>query len=549
MKSWFFPKWPGIAVALALAGIAPAQAGTIKYGNGWSLNYLLSLTYSAAVRTEEREPALVDGINSDDGDRNFDQESLFTNRIAALGELRLEKGGFGLFLRGSAFYDLAYAEDDNDNDKPARLNYLDKNGFPEETVDRLGKRARLLDAYVYGVWYFGGTSLSVKLGNQVVAWGQSLFFPNMAGLMAPSDATKSNIPGTSVKQILLPTEQIYLQWGLTRRLNLSAFYQFDYDTSELPPVGSYFSSTDVVGPGSQFILLPPRAVKAFRNGLIPNVPAIPNFPAKIPKGEPIKADSDGQWGVRGTYRIGLGTVVGLHFLNMHAKNPTGVRVENGGVPGLAARRASYHPFYASDIEMYAVSLATGVSGVAIGAELSFRDGAGVSVKAPTLLGSSFPTPTAADVWQANLNATKVIGPTAFWDRLVLIGALAGTSVESIDPYVYKGKSYDQLADNYSEQAAAFSGTVSATYQEVYPGLDMTVSLSHENAFYGTTAVVATLGSLGGEGDRRYGLTVSFQYLGNLTLSAGYNHYIGDPGSGVNPLADRSFAAFSAKYSF
>lgn len=528
MRPWILAKYAGLALVLALSTAAPTHAGTVKYGNGWSLTYLLNLTYSMAVRTEEKDPALVAGINGDDGDRNFDQGSLFTNRIAALGELRIEKGDYGVFLRGSAFYDLAYASDENDNVQPQRLNYRDKDGFPEGTENRLGKRARLLDAYVYGTWFLGDTSLSVKLGNQVVAWGQSLYFPNMSGLMAPSDATKSNIPGTSVKQILLPTEQIYVQWGLTRRLSLAAFYQFDYDTTELPPVGSYFSSTDVVGPGSQFIIA---------------------GPFQIPKGDPIRSESDGQWGIRTTYRIGLGTIVGLHYLNMHSKNPTGVRIENGTVTGLTGGTAVYHPFYASDIDMYALTLATGVTGVAIGAELSFREGAGVSVPARTLLGRKFPTPTTAEFWQANVNATKVIGPSDFWDRLVLVGEIAGTSVGDIDPYEYGGKSYDELADGSTGEAAAFTAEVRASYEEVFPGWDMTVTLSHENAFYGTTAVVSTLGSLSGEGDRRYGLNLGFEYLGNLTLGVGYNYFVGDPGSGVNALADRSFASFSAKYSF
>lgn len=535
MQSRLLKRGAGAVLALTLAGAMPAQAGSMRLGNGWTIDYLLTLTYSLSMRAENRAPELVSGINSDDGNRNFDSGSLINNRIAALGELRIEKGRYGVFFRGSAFYDFAYADDESDYTRPPSgvytLNYPDEGGFPEETISRLGHRMRLLDAYIYGSWAIAGTSLSVQLGSQVVAWGQSIYFPNMAGLMAPSDATKSNIPGTSVKQILLPTEQIYLQWGLTRNLSLAAFYQFDYDTTEIPPVGSYFSTSDVVGPGSQFIRIGSRL--------------------KIYKGEPIKAESGSQWGVRALYSVNLGTMVGFHYIHAHAKNPTGVVVRNAAtLRSIRSGQASYHVFYASDIQMYAMSLSTGIAGVGVGAELSYRDGAGVSVAVPLFLGGrTFPTPTTADVWQLNINATKIFGPTAFWDRLVLIGAVAGTSVESIDPFVYKSKTYDELADPYTEQAAAFQATVSASYQEVFTGWDMTVSFAHANAFYGTTAVVATLGSLTGEGDRRYNLTVSFQRLDNLTLSVGYNLFTGDPGSGTTALADRSFATFSAKYSF
>jgi two-component system phosphate regulon sensor histidine kinase PhoR len=74
----------------------------------------------------------------------------------------------------------------------------------DRTRDRLGARARMLDLYGFAALPIGDKLLDVRVGNQVVSWGESLFFPNTSGAQSPADATKSNVPGTEVKDILLP---------------------------------------------------------------------------------------------------------------------------------------------------------------------------------------------------------------------------------------------------------------------------------------------------------------------------------------------------------
>lgn len=523
-------------VAGLLAAAPAAHAGSVDLGGGTSLDYLLSFTYSAAVRTEERSQRLVAGANADDGNRNFDDGSLINNRAAVLGELDLQRGRYGVFLRGSAFYDDVYARGDNDHDSPATVNKRgDHDEFTDSAESRLGRRARMLDAFVYGGWSLGGTELDVRVGDQVVSWGESLFFPNMSGAQGPVDATKSNVPGTEVKDILLPTSQAVARWTLTPRWTLSGYYQWDWEQTELNPAGAYFSTSDVTGPGARF--------------LIANLPVPPSPVPRVdvPRAADVEPDSEDQWGFSSAYQFGLGTEVGLHHIRYHDKNPTGVIFEDPGFADLLAGQSRYRIFYQDDIRMTALSLSSDIRGTAVGAEVSYRENAGINVQAPGLAGGMGPTPTDADVWQANLNATKILLPTRFWDQLTILGELGWIRVDEVEPVREGGVAYDEIS--YGREAAAFQGVAQFTYRQVFPGWNLILSLAHANQFNDRSPVAGALGSLYGQGDKRYAVGATFKYLQNLELQVAYNHFGGEPDADDRPLADRSFASFSAKYGF
>ena len=116
----------------------------------------------------------------------------------------------------------------------------------------------------------------MKVGDQVVAWGESLFFPNIAGAQGPSDATKSYMAGAEVKDILLPVPQISTQWQITPNFSLLGYYQFSYQQNRLTAPGTYWSYSDVTYPGAQFIIGP--------GGMI------------IPRGPDDKPSARNQWG-------------------------------------------------------------------------------------------------------------------------------------------------------------------------------------------------------------------------------------------------------------
>ncbi len=528
-RSGWWSTLAGLAVLLPAA----AQAGTLDFASGSRMEYLLNLTYSAAMRVDDPAGVLEANINGDDGNRNFEVGQLINNRVSALGEIGYEWGRYGFFARGNAFYDAAIMDEDPSHDAPARRNRDgDPNRFSDEMRDRLGERARMLDAYVYGGWDLFGTSLNIRAGEQVVSWGESLFFPNTSGAQSPADASRSNVPGREVKDILLPMGQVLVQWGIGYRLGLSAYYQYEADYTELNPIGAYFSTTDIVGPGADFLI-------------VEDLPLVGN--QQIRRLADIRPTDGPEWGVSANYLFGTGTEVAVQYLRYHDKNPTGVEFQNAGTLNVLLGNSTYRTRYFDAIDLASASISTNIGSTAITAEVSHRWGAGVNVDAPVIAGENAPTPTRADVWQANLGAFQILLPSAFWDRVVLVGEISGVHVSDVDPLRIDGAEFARLTN--TRNAAAAQGLMAVTYQQVIPGWDVEITLAHANAFEGQTAVAGSLGSLTGQGDRRYRIALAGIYLANLRAELAYDHFDGGPDPTRRGLADRSFTAFSATYSF
>ena len=215
---------------------APAWAGSTTIGGDISVDYSLTVNYGLASRTSKQASELINGpitpqglpstVNIDDGNRNFNRGSLTANRLSLLGEADIRRGDYGFFTRATGFYDGAY-HGTNDNNSPATVNKLGPNNqFTDDTRYYSGQRARFLDAYAYGSFNLGEQSrLNLRLGNQVVQWGESLFFPNIAGAQGPVDATKATQPGIEVKDILLPVGQLSAQLQLNPTVTLLGYYQ------------------------------------------------------------------------------------------------------------------------------------------------------------------------------------------------------------------------------------------------------------------------------------------------------------------------------------
>jgi hypothetical protein len=263
----------GVALlaAVMLLAAAPAGAGDFEF-LGTQAKYSLTGSYAAAWRLQNPSSRNIDtpgraevpvadflkypeSNNFDDGNRNFRKHALVNNRLSLLGEIEFSRNDFGLMLRGDAFYDEVYQSSRNDHDAPDRINTTQEpfNSFTDDARHFSGRRARLLDAYVYGTFYFGEEmALNVRLGRHIAAWGQSLFFSGVALAQAPADATRATVPGVDVKSILLPVNQLSLRFSVTNKLVLLGQYQFEFKPFELDPVGSYFSVSDLVGPGREF---------------------------------------------------------------------------------------------------------------------------------------------------------------------------------------------------------------------------------------------------------------------------------------------------------
>ena len=67
--------------------------------------------------------------------------------------------------------------------------------------------------------------------------------------MNPVDAAKFHLPGSELKEVLVPMEALSFNLGLTDNLSMEAFYQWKWKETRLDPVGTYFSETDLFADG------------------------------------------------------------------------------------------------------------------------------------------------------------------------------------------------------------------------------------------------------------------------------------------------------------
>ena len=111
--------------------------------------------------------------------------------------------------------------------------------------DELESDFTLLDAYVTTSFDAGGSIgfVDVTAGRYVTSWGEATFIPiGMNGLVTNAiDLSAIRAPGASIRDALLPTEQISLTFS-AGDWTLEAYTQFSASNIEVDPKGAFFGS-------------------------------------------------------------------------------------------------------------------------------------------------------------------------------------------------------------------------------------------------------------------------------------------------------------------
>jgi hypothetical protein len=108
---------------------------------------------------------------------------------------------------------------------------------------------QLANAYVFGNFEpIDGKPLTVKLGNHVVNWGETLFIPGISRF-GVFNLAASHQPGARVKDILMPLPQISANWGVADGVSVEAFYHLGRSKSVSDGCGTYFSPSDLYNCG------------------------------------------------------------------------------------------------------------------------------------------------------------------------------------------------------------------------------------------------------------------------------------------------------------
>lgn len=616
------------------AGIVASGEARAGYFDLWDMDgaYQLQATYSLGMRLHDKDRRIVDtpggpeipvpeylkvpeSANYDDGDRNFKKGALINNRLTLLGEISLTNDQYGLVLRGDAFYDDVYFHT-NDNDSPDTINKYDPphNEFTDDARKYDGGFGRLLDAYVDGTWYVGEEgALTVRVGRHIAAWGESLFFSGVALAQSPADATKATVPGIDVKSILLPVNQISLQYSINDKLTLLGQYKLEYQPTQLNPVGEFFSVSDVVGPGAEFIyglknpfylqnlsdvnlasddvletvdlvfellgveteltesgigqvinalddILPDLNVPT---GQIENQPLTPKY-INVQRLPDIRPGPFGQYGIGLKYRVTDTLNVGLYHLRYHSTTPAPVQTYGyapliegpNGEPIVTTEvlgiqvPVTYRVRYFDGIHMTAASFSTTMFGVNVAGEASLRDGAEVLVDVDAGINGPVPSPTRAKVWQGLTSAIYSFGPRWFWDSLSVVAEAGYIHVQDVEE-VCSPYSCTNSVDGltYTQNSAGYSLLAIIGNNNVIRGWDLSIPLVHQGMIHGQSSLLSGFGALMGEQDKRVSAGVTMTYLQRLTLGLMYSGYFGRPDHTSNPYGDRDNIGFTVKYTF
>ncbi len=380
---------------------SPSLAAELGHGE-LHLSLDTTLSHGLTFRIQKQDDLLTSDVNGNDGNLNYSR-GLVSNTSKFTSDLDLGYRNFGAFLRINGFLDF-------ENENGAR----ERTPLSDEAKELVGQDIILLDAYLTGAFEVGNVAIDLRLGRHVLNWGESTFIQNGINAINPFDVSKLRLPGSELREALMPVSLVSASVGLTDTLSVEGFYQLDWENTKIDPVGTYFSVTDYVGAGAEKAViallgldLGDMGLTAENNpfaalGVMPD----PNF-LTAKRSVDHEPDDSGQWGITFRYLAEAlnNTEFGFYYMNYHSRLPvvsghTGTQTDaEAGLTHLLQLAASageqtaklaapiginmytenayYFIEYVEDIQLLGGSFSTevGTTGWALQGEYSFRQDA------------------------------------------------------------------------------------------------------------------------------------------------------------------------------
>ena len=555
--AWKFVQAPLATAVLATMASAPTQALPFSLGDSIDGQFDLTVSAGLSMRAKNADLDMVSPMNTadgksgtgsvdkgaaDDGNINWNKGDFFSQSIKAIPELELVMGDFGAFFRAKVFYDHAI-----EGDKAAVV------PIPDSEKSASGAGGKLLDAFVWGNFQVGEQYLDVRVGRQVVNWGEALFaLTGGINTINPLDGAAATVPGVEIKEIVLPTFMLYANLSLTDTTSLEAFYRpaAAWEQTIAPSCGTFLSTSDYISTQSQ-------ACNYLNVGgaVDPADLTSADQYAVVQRAPDVRADKD-EYGI--SYRFAVETIdveFGTYYVRYNSTAPSIYGIANAGtLPGLGSAR--YGLKYVEGLDMWGISASTQKAKISWQWELSYRPDTYISYGEGGLLtqtangfgangpGTLIDDHDEGDVYQSSLTATKVLSGLLGGDSGALVGE-ATVSHADFDPHKTVGGGTIDAFDPATRTAWGYNLVFNVNYFNVFSGVNLTPGISWSHAVNGTSPVgVASFR----EGRRSYtaSLKADFRTVHIITLK--YTDFIASDDPTTSDKYDRDFAALTYSWS-
>ena len=590
---------------------APVAAYTFDTGIGdMQASWVSNITGGIAVRTKNPSCSLTGDptmygctganvaqwANGDNGDLNYHKGQPYSGYLSATSELMLTMPaeGYKFLIRGTAMYDFAASS-------------TVRTELSRGAYDQVVKNAQLLDLWGQKDFNIAGQAAHVRVGNQVINWGESYFASGGINATNSLDIQKLLIPGTQLKQALLPAPMISFASSLPWGFSTEAYWQVQWNGNRYPPVGSYWSTSNVFGrgalPGSvnsnnfnvggidagTIAHITGPTSSSNNNGQINTISqnlvngaytGLPTNPIGVPY-DTVLPGNHRQYGVKLAYKPpGADVSFGFYYLNYTDKAPVLSYLANG------TSRWSY----LKNRQLFGASTNFPLGDWAIGAELSYRPHDAVAMSycylpggptdAQTNGAAAVDCPAYRDMKKfqldvnAQLNLTRTTYPILKYigaDMAVFTAELTAIDYPGLNPNTRyfrtaNGQSVYQVADagygtwlqngQNGYQIAAAQGTARSvgltldfnwTYDgTVIPGWQVTPGITFYDAISGYTP---TLSANYEQGAKSVNLYLLFNQNPQV-WQAGINYTMYFGGNSMSqPFGDRNFVGLFVTRNF
>lgn len=520
------------------------------------------LTVGSSWRVAERD--MTSDASRADSNLNYDKGDAFTQIFTGQHNLKLQYKNVGLFVRGKYWHDYAMANNAVNHGNAA-------NGFvPNEIINDSNyndlakdRGIELLDAYTFADFTVGNIGVDLRLGKQVINWGEGKLIYGGINTINPIDVPALFSPGGNLLDALIPVNMAYANLSLTSSLNFSSFYQFGYQASVLNTCGSYFSNNDFLAEGCDYLLIGPESMSdedKFADGRF-----------VIERGTDNDVSEDGQFGLSLQYTAAAlnDTQLGLYYMNYHSRTPLASAEAGTFNPANPVNNPKYHSSYPEDIQLIGLSFNTRLPWILSG-EISHRLDMPLQINGGDLMAAALtPDPDSPlydrfngaaqgetvegfdrfDYTQAQLSAMLMFKNALGANKIILISELGYGHTWDLDESegaikygratVYK----DDKDDGYAtSNSAGYRLAARAHYRNLYKGITLTPAVMWAHDVYGYSP---SPGSTFMEGRTATRVSATADYLKMYSMAISYTAFNGD----YDPRSDRDFVSASVSLSF